>query len=663
MASSEGLNSTSDGSFRAHYVYTQLNVSCKEIRTLTVHPGDDEGPVQTSLQHISLLNPTDYETISYVWGDATQRASLLVDGKVLEVHATAEKAIRRVRQASSHRVIWIDGVCINQADLDERNQQVAIMGDVYSSTKRNIVWLGDSDNSTPAAMGLIDLFWRDLLLATDGLTRFREVTSKIESRRYSDENEHCAYELKPLVAFFSNTWFERLWCVQEVALAPTNTLFCGRFEVSLLRALRVAVWCWHKICFLTSLLKPAENFSFSFDFKKQKLLADLIDTGSGELGWRRVSGWKPPLFHMLEFSMGYNVTKASDRVFALLGLINGFDPSGDGKLDAKSFSSLLMPNYAKPFVHVARDAAIATLMETGSLGVLFLVHHNGPNDGVDGISFPSWVPRLHNAWDRKEDASTSIALGHLSGEGFNVFPKGPDTPPVEALFMEDPNVLRLQGILLDPVAEISPVFTPDCLGSITSLTEQIRAVNGIAGVIDAQDPQPLVEAIARTLTATRIPEETERIFQAFLDWADMVRKVPPSRFSLLWTEDDERCRAGLESIKRVNDAVINHCTNRRFFRTKRGFLGLGPREMRPTDIVVVVHRSTLPLILPRNGEAPAEHTFLEGEFRVQLRLFHTLDTPDEYTFIGYAYVDGIMYGEAASAFRKQGGKEMSFFVR
>jgi hypothetical protein len=70
-----------------------------------------------------------------------------------EVHATAEKAIRRVRQASSPRVIWIDGVCINQADLDERGQQVAIMGDVYSRTKRNIIWLGDSDDSTPAPMG------------------------------------------------------------------------------------------------------------------------------------------------------------------------------------------------------------------------------------------------------------------------------------------------------------------------------------------------------------------------------------------------------------------------------------------------------------------------------------------------------------------------------
>jgi hypothetical protein len=173
----------------------------------------------------------------------------------------------------------------------------------------------------------------------------------------------------------------------------------------------------------------------------------------------------------------------------------------------------------------------------------------------------------------------------------------------------------------------------------------------------------MVEAIARTLTATRTPEENDHIFQAFINWAYMVRKVPTSFFNQVWTDDDERRRAELEDMKQVNDAVIDHCTNRPFFSTKRGFLGLGPREMRPTDIVVVVHRSTLPLILRPNGEVTTEVTFEDGRFRVQHRLYRTLDTPDEYTFIGHAYVDGIMFGEAASAFRSQGGKEMSFVVR
>jgi hypothetical protein len=284
------------------------------------------------------------------------------------------------------------------------------MGDVYSRTKRNIIWLGDSDDSAPAAMDLMDLFWGDILLATDNLKTFGEVTSKMEARRYS---EHCAYELEPLVAIFSNAWFERIWCVEEVALAPTNTMLCGQFEVPLLQALRVAVWCAHNIRFITSLLKSAEDFEFFFYFNKQRMLAELVDTEFGGLGQRRASGLKPTFIQMLEFSMGHNATNPSDRVFALLGLIVGFDPSGDDGFDPRSFSSLLMPNSRKPFVHVARDATIATVIQTGCLMILFYVHHHGPNDDVDGISFPSWVPRLHNPWDRKVDASLTLALSHL----------------------------------------------------------------------------------------------------------------------------------------------------------------------------------------------------------------------------------------------------------
>jgi hypothetical protein len=37
--------------------------------------------------------------------------------------------------------LWIDAICINQADLDERKQQVQLMRDVYSGASRVVVWL------------------------------------------------------------------------------------------------------------------------------------------------------------------------------------------------------------------------------------------------------------------------------------------------------------------------------------------------------------------------------------------------------------------------------------------------------------------------------------------------------------------------------------------
>lgn len=136
---------------------------------------------------------------------------------------------------------------------------------------------------------------------------------------------------------------------------------------------------------------------------------------------------------------------------------------------------------------MARDAAICSIVETHSLSILFVVYHHETEDVV-GIPFSSWVPRLHKAWDPDVDASTTLAR---AGD-FDAFPGGPDTPDFKSLFTEDPNVLRLQGILLDPIVDVSPVFTRTCLDSTLSLTVQIKEITSIIGVAEVEDPTSLV---------------------------------------------------------------------------------------------------------------------------------------------------------------------------
>jgi hypothetical protein len=92
-----------------------------------------------------------YETISYVWDDPTLRSPIRLDGEVVNIPQSAERALRRFRWKTSERMVWIDAVCINQADLIERSQQVAIMADIYRGGLRNLVYLGDEDDTTAAA--------------------------------------------------------------------------------------------------------------------------------------------------------------------------------------------------------------------------------------------------------------------------------------------------------------------------------------------------------------------------------------------------------------------------------------------------------------------------------------------------------------------------------
>jgi predicted AAA+ superfamily ATPase len=60
-----------------------------------------------------------------------------------------ESALRQFRQRNEVVVLWVDAICINQFDNEERTQQVALMGDIYSQSKEVVIWLGkDLDSST-----------------------------------------------------------------------------------------------------------------------------------------------------------------------------------------------------------------------------------------------------------------------------------------------------------------------------------------------------------------------------------------------------------------------------------------------------------------------------------------------------------------------------------
>lgn len=73
----------------------------------------------------------EYETISYVWGDPNLKATVYVNGRGALVPASPERVLRRMRLPVRIRVLWIDALCIKQDDLQEKQQQVAIMGEIY----------------------------------------------------------------------------------------------------------------------------------------------------------------------------------------------------------------------------------------------------------------------------------------------------------------------------------------------------------------------------------------------------------------------------------------------------------------------------------------------------------------------------------------------------
>lgn len=100
---------------------------------------------EVDLDDVDLCPP--YEALSYVWGAPTATIPLVCDNGVLLVTLNCDSALRHLRLAADHRILWIDAICIDQGitqdAIDERNVQVAMMGEIYGKASGTICWIGE----------------------------------------------------------------------------------------------------------------------------------------------------------------------------------------------------------------------------------------------------------------------------------------------------------------------------------------------------------------------------------------------------------------------------------------------------------------------------------------------------------------------------------------
>lgn len=132
------------------------------IRVIYLQPGQVEDDIKVELMEVSLANPPSYEALSYVWGSPTANSPISCHGKDLLVTANCTAAMRRLRNEKKRRVLWIDAICIDQSSMEERNQQVKLMGDVYSQARRVVLWLGEESTFSDFAISFLKSYHRVL---------------------------------------------------------------------------------------------------------------------------------------------------------------------------------------------------------------------------------------------------------------------------------------------------------------------------------------------------------------------------------------------------------------------------------------------------------------------------------------------------------------------
>ena len=385
--------------------YNYDSLPGRVVRLLRLWPGPPDSPLVCSLNNVSLDDPNlDYKAMSYVWGDKIPQSTLWIDKidhKQLLIRPNLAAALRQLREnqlsccdlscacrgnSTSIRqtlheqftfptYLWIDAVCIDQNNIEERGQQVSLMFEIYTKASVVVAWLGEEDKYTVPALRL--------LYGLSGLWDWWSDDAKAAIRHLAHNEEFKSFWLA-LGHFFARTWWTRMWIVQEIVLAKDAILVCGRWCVS-----------WDRLCKATPVLMDSstdELFEATLvtgDFRHFHaalrgigLLKCLKET-SMEIGHNSTgtsSREKCRLSALLHIGRSYEATDPQDKVYGILGLLRGFEvfPQLEVRYD-RTVSDLYM-----------RTAEL--IYKEENLNFLGLVEVNRSSDQKRQFILPSWAP-------------------------------------------------------------------------------------------------------------------------------------------------------------------------------------------------------------------------------------------------------------------------------
>jgi hypothetical protein len=293
------------------YVYCDLPTN-RSIRILEVSRKYPWGPLQLELYPYDLESCPTYEAISYRWGDATKVRLITIGGKKLEITANAFQVISRRASYWDPKLIWIDSVCINQKDLEERSRQVQLMRELYRNASRVIAWLGEAAQPLPAIPALQVFIFL--------LNRH----AKINYHNLGDEELKWILQIgtkewgwRNLFDLLQNPFWRRAWIIQEIAVAAKVHLCLGGVVfnwdsfaeiMASLQSTRVG-----SLFVFTTLEDASANILAAIEGRDQILHIAELRT---DLHLRQ----SLPLGSLLYSTSFFSATDPRDRVFALLGM-------------------------------------------------------------------------------------------------------------------------------------------------------------------------------------------------------------------------------------------------------------------------------------------------------------------------------------------------------
>ncbi|KAH7017178.1 heterokaryon incompatibility protein-domain-containing protein [Ilyonectria destructans] len=242
-------------------LFPDMRYPGSSIRILYIEPGSGRDWIYGSLKPVALAERPEYDAVSYSWGEPTDKKKIYVNGNKIEITKNLHNALVNLRHRSKTVALWVDQICINQANLEEKSSQIPLMTTIYSRARSVRLWMGN--HLAPR--------WAE---NADGLDWSGD-WAVAHAAQYPASAKYWLYRLA------EEEYWKRTWVIQELAMASNiHVHFGARHPIPWDSFIRLIEWYRqedlvaevHRILRLDALRKTMYQDRVTFE------LADLLTT-------------------------------------------------------------------------------------------------------------------------------------------------------------------------------------------------------------------------------------------------------------------------------------------------------------------------------------------------------------------------------------------------
>ncbi|KAH7038263.1 uncharacterized protein B0I36DRAFT_403875 [Microdochium trichocladiopsis] len=619
----------------------------------------------------------DFMALSYVWGDAARMREIIVDGCRFDVTSNLYEALSVLRGTDEIRKqglhIWIDAICINQQDKLERAREVMRMDLIYANCFK--VWAQLDSGSAVADS--------DVNIVKARLERLD--FAELPDLRWGDADTIAVEDAlwSVVTAMATNRYWERLWVVQEIALAPDITFRLGAGCFTRKDILDIDI-IYRAASDSQRTSRDTESKKAWDLYRKMTIMVFRLVTLRPKKSNLDVSG--RPMIDMIEIlhlAQTSSATDPRDKVFGMLGLVP-VEVKNAVKPDYRSGVSMQ---------EVAVQFSKACILADGELNNFARMQRNAvrprglPTWAMDLEGSPHMGKLIRDTQYRVHDANQGLAWSDLKFtdndrvmvcqgvmvddlaalgacewfyeplDGWLYRPLWQDTEDggndnERSKAEQDPDTMKWRQTLARVLLRDSTFTFDDGKYSVLDIpwlesykvekdytdARATRHLEGPPADIGRQHFAPQERKWARFYNKSGL---NGLFYSALNGSADLLIGGQPlkSYFALLDSNDEcPDIAAFLDLTNKLDDGLCGEGYTR-LLKTKRGLLGTVPEITLPGDKIVVLSQCDMPMVLrPKDGSK-------------------------YYEIVGSCFVEGLMRGETAELLAQGTVKLETFMIR